>query len=507
MKGAVIYARYSCEKQNDQSIESQLRVCRDFAEKNGLTIIDTYADRATTGTNDNRAEFQRMLADAEKPVLWDIVLVYAIDRFGRNSIEIALNKQKLKKNHKTLISATQRMSENIDGTKNLDGILLENVYIGLAEYYSAELSQKIRRGNLENRKKGLYTGGILPMGYRAVNKKVVIEEDEAKVVRFIYEQYAAGQIVRDIAERLQAQGISFHGKPFLLNTVYHILRLEKYTGICRYGGTVYTDIFPAIIPKALYDKVQEMLRYNKKGSRSVVTEYLLRQKLVCGLCGTNMQGEAGTSRNGTVMHYYKCMRRKREGTCTKSILPKEKFEQLVIDIVCQLFGDRTTTEKIADEIIRIHERRMSDQSVLQLLERDREEVTRSLANIMKAIEKGIFNETTKTRMDELEQRRSEIDDKIAIEQCKHQNRLTKEKVISYLTDPLRQAPRRLIRALIEKIIVFDDKIQIFFKYTKTSPEDNPWEMSAYPGSDSSNMVDLRGIEPRSYRVHLRTLHA
>ena len=84
---------------------------------------------------------------------------------------------------------------------------------------------------------------------------------------------------------------------------------------------------------------------------------------------------------------------------------------------------------------------------------------------MKAIERGIFNETTKARMDELEQRRNEIDDKIAIEQCKHQNRLTKDKVISYLTDPHRQAPRRLIRALIEKIIVFDDKIQIFFKYT------------------------------------------
>ena len=157
--------------------------------------------------------------------------------------------------------------------------------------------------------------------------------------------------------------------------------------------------------------------------------------------------------------------------------------------------------------MRINERRKSDQSVLQLLERDREEVTRSLANIMKAIERGIFNETTKTRMDELEQRRSEIDDKIAIEQCKHQNRLTKDKVISSLTDPLRQAPRRLIRALIEKIVVFDDKIQIFFKDTKTSPEDNPWEMSAYPGSDSSNMVDLRRIELRSYKVRLRTLHA
>ncbi len=130
MKGAVIYARYSSEKQNDQSIEGQLRICNKYADDNGLTVLDTYIDRATTGTNDQRAAFQQMLADSGKPVPWDIVLVYAIDRFGRNSIEIAVNKQKLKKNHKTLISATQRTSENIDGTKNLDGILLENVYIG-----------------------------------------------------------------------------------------------------------------------------------------------------------------------------------------------------------------------------------------------------------------------------------------------------------------------------------------------------------------------------------------
>lgn len=138
MKGAVIYARYSSERQNEQSIEGQLRICNQYAEANGLTILDTYIDRAMTGTNDHRPAFQQMLSDSEKPVPWDIVLVYAIDRFGRNSIEIAVNKQRLKKNHKTLISATQRTSENIDGSKNLDGILLENVYIGLAEYYSAE---------------------------------------------------------------------------------------------------------------------------------------------------------------------------------------------------------------------------------------------------------------------------------------------------------------------------------------------------------------------------------
>ena len=130
MKNAVVYARYSSERQTEQSIESQLRVCNEYAQRNGLNIIDSYIDKAMTGTNDNRPAFQKMLSDAEKSNAFEIVLVYAIDRFGRNSIEIAVNKQKLKKNGKTLISATQRTSENIDGTKNLDGILLENVYIG-----------------------------------------------------------------------------------------------------------------------------------------------------------------------------------------------------------------------------------------------------------------------------------------------------------------------------------------------------------------------------------------
>lgn len=100
MKSAVIYARYSSERQTEQSIEGQLRICNEFAKQNDLEIVDTYIDRAMTGTNDNRPAFQKMLKDAEISGLWQIVLVYAIDRFGRNSIEVAVNKQKLKKNKK-----------------------------------------------------------------------------------------------------------------------------------------------------------------------------------------------------------------------------------------------------------------------------------------------------------------------------------------------------------------------------------------------------------------------
>ena len=189
MKTAVIYARYSSDRQTEQSIEGQVRVCREFAQANDITVIDEYIDRAMTGTNDNRPAFQKMLADSDKPCAWDIVLVYAIDRFGSNSIEIAINKHRLQKNGKVLISATQRTSNNIDGTKNLDGILLENVLIGLVEYYSEELAIKVKRGLRESWSKGQFTGGILAYGYKLEGKKVVVDNEQTSIVLDIFNLY------------------------------------------------------------------------------------------------------------------------------------------------------------------------------------------------------------------------------------------------------------------------------------------------------------------------------
>ena len=99
MKSAVIYARYSSDKQTEQSIEGQLRVCNDFANRNKILVVDTYIDRATTGTNDNRIDFQRMMRDSSKKE-WDYILVYKLDRFSRNKYEMATHKRKkrLRKN-------------------------------------------------------------------------------------------------------------------------------------------------------------------------------------------------------------------------------------------------------------------------------------------------------------------------------------------------------------------------------------------------------------------------
>ena len=478
MRGAVVYARYSSERQNDQSIEGQLDICQRYAAENGLTIIDTYIDRAMTGTNDQRPAFQQMLADCAKPVPWDIVLVYAIDRFGRNSIEIALNKQKLKKNNKTLISATQRTSENIDGSKNLDGILLENMYIGLAEYYSAELSQKVKRGIHENRKKGLYCGGALLFGYRAVDRKIVVHEDEAKIVRLIFDQYAHGKDAKTILRELTAQGVKHRSKPFAVNTFYDMLHNPKYIGIAHLSDGVYDNIYPPIVPKPLFDEVQAILAKNKLGAKSRDTDYLLKRKCICGYCGKHIHAETGTARDGSVRHYYKCEGRKKYHICQKSVIKQADLEQLVIQTTHSILDSPENIDTIADAVMQIHEKRMHDKSLLNILYAERDDAQRIIDNIMNAIEQGILTPTTKTRMEQAEEKLSEIKEKILIEQYNLQNQLKREQVVEFLQHTILQSPQLMIHTLIKKIVLYDDKIKIYYNYTDpinpdgSSPEDS-----------------------------------
>ena len=123
MKTAVIYARYSSDRQTEQSIEGQLRDCYEYAQRNDIVVVDKYIDRAMTGTNDNREDFQQMLKDSDKKA-WDYVLVYKLDRFSRNKYEMAIHRKHLKDNGIKILSAM----ENIPDTP--EGILLESLLEG-----------------------------------------------------------------------------------------------------------------------------------------------------------------------------------------------------------------------------------------------------------------------------------------------------------------------------------------------------------------------------------------
>jgi DNA invertase Pin-like site-specific DNA recombinase len=135
----VFYGRYSDSGQSEQSIEGQRKICYEYAERNGYKIIGEYIDRALTGTSDNRPEFLRMINDSVKRQFQG-VLVYQLDRFARNRYDSATYKARLKKNGVKVLSARENISDDASG------VLMEAVLEGMAEYFSAELSQKVKRG-------------------------------------------------------------------------------------------------------------------------------------------------------------------------------------------------------------------------------------------------------------------------------------------------------------------------------------------------------------------------
>ena len=483
MKTAVIYARYSSERQTEQSIEGQLRDCNEYAQRNDIVIVDTYIDRAMTGTNDNRAAFQKMLKDCEKRA-WDYVLIYKTDRFGRNKYEIAVHKHTLSINGIKLIPVKENIPEGPEG------IILESLLEGMAEYYSAELSQKVKRGMRESRNKGNFTGGYVLYGYRVENKKLVICENEAQIVRQIFEECAAGKLVKTILDELNEKGILNHGKPFARNTLYHLLANEKYAGIVRHGDEIFTNIYPRIVSDTVFSVVKSKLGGNKYGKHKPNVCYLLKNKIKCGYCGKTVNSDSGTSKNGTIMRYYKCMGKRTNKNCPLNPIRKEFIEQLVIDATYKALSKPSDISALADKILDVHKKCLNDRSILNILTNEYADIQRAIANILNAIEKGIFTSSTKDRLEQLELRRDELSNQIALEKSKTKLLLTKEDIMNYLQKALRKEPKPMIDHLVKEVILYNDKVEIYYNYTNKEKPDGDDDHQAFSFYSYEKNYDL-----------------
>lgn len=459
MKTAVIYARYSSDKQTEQSIEGQLHVCREYALKNDIVIVDTYIDRAMTGKNDRREDFQRMLRDSQKK-LWDYVLVYKLDRFSRNKYETAIHKKTLRDNGIRLLSATENIPESPEG------IILESLLEGMAEYYSAELAQKVSRGMHESKVKGNFCGGVVLYGYRVENKKVFIHETEAPIVQRIFTQYASGRTITQIADELNAQGIRCHDRPFRFNSIYRILRNERYTGVFHAGGEVFTNTYAPIIDTDLYTQVNTLINNNRRGRTAEDCDYLLRGKVRCGYCGSPINGESGTSKSGKVCHYYKCHARKKTKKCHKKTVRKEHLEDLVLSVIEQLFSDKHLQAMYADRIVESYEEERRKSTVLNRLNEDLNGVNAAIDNLLKALEAGIITESTQKRLQELETRKADLSVKIENEKHEYSCFATSREILTFFSDILKKSGKQLVQLLIKKIILYDDRMEITFNHTR-----------------------------------------
>ncbi len=400
---AVIYARYSSSSQREESIEGQVKECTAYAERNGYTVIHTYIDRAISGKTDNRPDFQKMVNDSKRKQ-FDLVIVWKLDRFARNRYDSARYKTQLKKNGVKVVSATEVISSGAEG------VILESVLEGMAEYYSADLSEKVVRGMTVNASKCLWNGGTLPIGYVVdEEQRLQINKLTAPYVVEAFKQYDEGKTIADIESYFKEKGVAnTQGRPVSWAAVQHMLSNRRYIGEYSFRKTVVPDGIPAIVPIDLFQRVQEKLEKNKKAPARAKAEedYLLTTKIFCGHCGTSMNGESGKSRSGSIHRYYKCHAvKKKLNDCKKKSIRKEWIEDLVVKETMAMLMDDDAIEAIVSMLMRLQDEENTD---LPMYEKQLHETETAIDNIVSAIENGMVSKALQTRLTQLETTQEEL---------------------------------------------------------------------------------------------------
>ena len=487
---AVIYARYSSDNQREESIEGQIRECTAYAERNGITVVRHYIDRAFSAKTDHRPDFQQMIRDSNKK-LFEIVLVWKFDRFARNRFDSANYKMILKKNNVHLISVMEPIAEGSQG------ILVETLLEGMAEYYSAELSEKVIRGQTENALKGKCTGGTGTIGYKIdADKFYRIDPLVAPLVLEAFQRYDNGEKIVEILNYLNAKGVrNMLGGKLTCSSMNTMLKNRRYIGELSFRDTVVPDAIPAIVPKDLFDRVQKRLEKNKRAPAhgKADEEYLLTTKLFCGKCGALMFGESGTSATGRTYYYYKCATAKRRKGCNKKTVQKEWLENLVVQETMKLIHDDAVIERIVQLVMDFQNQ---ENTTIPLLEKQLREVDRKLDNLMKAIEEGLFTRTTKERLDALEAQKDELTAKIADEKLRKPS-FNADFIRFWLMkfrkfDISQQKQRKaLIEIFVNAIFLYDDRMLITFNY-KDGSQTIRFEDALTTTETVGNSSDLSG---------------
>ena len=468
---AVIYARYSSDSQREASIEGQLRDCKDYAEKNGITVVGTYIDRAYSAKTDDRPDFQRMIKDSGKKI-FDVVLVWKLDRFARNRYDAVNYKYQLEKNGVHLVSAMEPISQGPEG------IMVESMLIGMAEYYSAELALKVARGERENALQCKYNGGVVPLGFTIGKEDRLyhIDPETAPIVQEIFTRYADGEPAEKIAASLNERGLRTRtGKQFVKNSFFQIFRNRRYIGEYRYKDIVTPGGIPAIVDQDLFDRVQQRFEQNRIAHGRPAKEdvsYLLTTKLFCGKCGTLMGGESGTSHMGNTYYYYKCGNAKRHGKahCDLKAIRKEPLERFVVDTAIKVIFSDEIIERLIDLVM---EAQQQENTRLPILKDQLRDTEKRLANLLEAIEQGILTPTTKQRLDELEARKEALNTSILEEELKKPV-LTRE-WMRFWFEKFRKGDmrdmehqRQIIDTFVNSVYVFDDRVVLNFNFTDDS---------------------------------------
>ena len=473
----VAYYRYSGGSgQTEQSIEGQRRDCEAYAKLHGMTIQHEYIDRHISGKTDDRVSFQQMIRDSDKGA-FDMVICWKTDRFARNRYDSAVYKKRLRDNGVEIIYAAE---SNISGA---EGIIIEGLMESLAEYYSAELAEKMRRGMRESALKCQAINRCRPLGFTTdAGKKFIIDERTAPAVRFIFEHYAAGESAAYIVEQLNEKGYrTSQGNEFNKSSINRIIQNEMYRGV--YISKAY-DVrieggVPAIVDDELWRRAQAMAKLNKqkRAKYSSKADYFLSGKLYCGECGCLMKGISGhSSTNGEVYRYYACSNPK----CKKHNVPKEELEGKVIQAIIDNLLQPEAMEALAEAMVAVQETDADKPNAeREAIQQELADVRRRSKNILDAIENGTANPHLTARLDELTERENTLRFQLSTLTDEKPLRFTKEEYLflleQFLIDPAERNEdygRRVVHTFVTSMEVSDSKLLIYFNISEENADKN-----------------------------------
>ena len=464
---AFIYCRFSSHKQQELSIEGQMDICKEYAQKHNITVVGEYIDRARSARTENRADFRRLIRDACTGVV-DCVLVWRYDRFFRDRAESALYRKQLEAAGVHLISVTEFIPQGSAG------VITQGMIETVAEYFSAKLSEDISRG-MNKAAQHCQVTGSAPLGYRpGQDKRWQIDPVGAELVKRIFEWYDNGHPMGQLANQFNKEGHrTTRGANFNHNSFTTILRNKKYIGIYEYGGTVsIAGGVPRIIEDELFFRVQRKLDANRHrpGAYKAEVPYLLSGKLFCGLCGSPMVGTAGTSKTGARHYYYICNNR-RAKKCNKRNIRLDMIDAAVLQSALDVLTDENIAY-ISTEVERRCAESSDSKALISSLRAQLAEVEKQLKNIGAAIAQGIITETTKQMLMDAEADRAALRqqiDKAAVQSALE----VKAEAVACWLDGFRHGDRnnpdfrkQVFGALVHSVYVYEDYLKIIFNVDK-----------------------------------------
>lgn len=496
---AVGYCRYSSHNQDDgNSIEAQQLAINRYAKANNIKIVAWYIDKAFTGRNDKRPEYKRMMNDIVEGNLGriDFVIAHKIDRVARNLNVFMGFLANLQKNNIEFAVA------NIELKKSAEGRMMMQMLAVFAEFYSNNLSNEVKKTMTIIAKEGRHMGGKPLYGY-SVNKdkKYEIVEKEADDIRTIFQMYVENFSLNDILIELKKRGAKTRkGNDFGKNSLTDLLSNEKYIGTFVYNknsryqkdGSIdrrklnpeeeiirVENIIPPILDRELFERAQEKREKNKHGVRQKSSKrtYLLTGKVECGCCGHTMTGNVHINRqNGNKYEFraYRCNNQQKVKKCCNKEISATDLESFVIEVLRKKLFD----DKIAEELFQsfkdiLDKDESSEKNKITNLKKELSGKETEKENLMKLLDKGRLTDDIFDRI-ELKNKEIENIEKLIIKLESNKKELISfkefKKIIKKANNLLNTDNPKIIRELIdkyiEKIVVSETDITIYFGYQR-----------------------------------------